>query len=269
MNRCIAGSSILPSVNPLPVGTLSDAAAVTTLIATHRRCRRAAAIARFGLIVVAAICSVTLLPAFPSSGLSMVAAEEPNVEPGFAQIFDGKTLMGWEGKAGVFRVVDGAIVAGTLKERIPNNEFLCSTQEYGDFELRLQAKLVGAGENAGIQFRSSRIPNHHEVIGFQCDMGRMNGKPIWGWLYDESRRKKFLVESEPAPLSAVLKADGWNDLVIRCHGPRIEIFVNGLKTCDYTEKDDKIARRGVIGLQIHGGAPAEASYRHIRIKKLD
>ncbi len=196
-------------------------------------------------------------------------ADEPSVEAGFTRLFDGKTLTGWEGKAGVFRVVDGAIVAGTLKERIPNNEFLCSTQEYGDFELRLQAKLVGAGENAGIQFRSSRIPNHHEVIGFQYDMGRMNGKPIWGWLYDESRRKKFLVESEPAPLSAVLKADGWNDVVIRCQGPKIELFVNGLKTCDYTEKDDNIARRGVIGLQIHGGAPAEASYRHIRIKKLD
>jgi hypothetical protein len=67
----------------------------------------------------------------------------------------------------------------------------------------------------------------------------------------------------------VLKADGWNDVVIRCQGPKIELFVNGLKTCDYTEKDDNIARRGVIGLQIHGGAPAEASYRHIRIKKLD
>lgn len=202
-------------------------------------------------------------------GARPAMADEPKVEEGFTRIFDGKTLTGWEGKAGVFRVVEGAIVAGTLKERIPNNEFLCTTEHYGDFELRLQAKLVGAGENAGIQFRSARIPNHHEVIGFQCDMGRMNGKPIWGWLYDESRRRKFLVESEPAPLSAVLKADGWNDLVIRCQGPRIELYVNGLKTCDYLEKDDKIARRGVIGLQIHGGAPAEASYRDIRIKKLD
>ncbi len=198
-----------------------------------------------------------------------ITAEEPALEAGFTRIFDGKTLTGWEGKAGMFRVVDGAIVAGSLKEKIPNNEFLCSTQEYGDFELRLQAKLAGTGENAGIQFRSARIPNHHEVMGYQCDVGRMNGKPIWGWLYDESRRKKFLVESAPGPLTAALKADGWNDMVIRCQGPRIELFVNGLKTCDYTEKEDGIARRGIIGLQIHSGPPAEASYRNIRIKKLD
>jgi hypothetical protein len=226
-------------------------------------------------ITVLVPCAAVLLAvsvgtsAVPTAAPTTHAAEPAAVEAGFTSLFDGKTLAGWEGKAGMFRVVDGAIVAGTLKERIPNNEFLCSTQEYGDFELRLQAKLVGTGENAGIQFRSARIPNHHEVIGFQCDMGRMNGKPIWGWLYDESRRKKFLVESEPAPLSAVLKADGWNDIVIRCQGPRIELFVNGLKTCDYTEKEDNIARRGVIGLQIHSGPPAEASYRNIRIKKLD
>jgi hypothetical protein len=44
--------------------------------------------------------------------------------------------------------------------------------------------------------------------------------------------------------------------------------VNGIQTVDYTEADEGIARDGVIGLQIHGGAPAEASYRNIRIKKL-
>ncbi len=219
-------------------------------------------------VAVVAVAGVWAL-AFGVPIAPRIAAEEPALEAGFTRLFDGKTLTGWEGKAGMFRVVDGAIVAGSLKERIPNNEFLCSTQEYGDFELRLQAKLIGTGENAGIQFRSARIPNHHEVIGYQCDVGRMNGKPIWGWLYDESRRKKFLVESESGPLSAALKADGWNDMVIRCQGPRIELFVNGLKTCDYTEKEDGIARRGIIGLQIHSGPPAEASYRNIRIKKLD
>jgi hypothetical protein len=42
-----------------------------------------------------------------------------------------------------------------------------------------------------------------------------------------------------------------------------------LQTVDYTEPDDKVARRGVIGLQIHGGEPAEAAYRNVRIKALD
>ena len=126
----------------------------------------------------------------------------------------------------------------------------------------------GKGQNAGVQFRSERVPNHFEVSGYQCDMGTANDKPIWGWLYDESRRKKFLVEADAAKLTKTVKADDWNDLVIRCEGPRVQIWVNGFQTVDYTEADEKVSRRGVIGLQIHGGEPAEASYRKVRIKEL-
>ncbi len=44
--------------------------------------------------------------------------------------------------------------------------------------------------------------------------------------------------------------------------------MNGYQTVDYTEQDDKIARRGIIGVQIHGGKPAEAWYKDVRIKEL-
>lgn len=189
-------------------------------------------------------------------------------ESGFVPLFDGKSLDGWEGDNDIFRVAGGAIVAGSLTNRIPRNEFLCSTKEYGDFELRFRARLVGQGKNAGVQFRSQRIPKHHEVIGYQCDMGEMNDRSIWGALYDESRRRKFLAIGDDAEIRKVFKPSDWNELVIRCWGPRIEIWLNGYKTVDYTEADDEIARRGIIGLQIHGGSPAEASYRDIRIKEL-
>lgn len=196
-------------------------------------------------------------------------AADKKLEPGFVSIFDGKTLDGWEGNLKMFRVEDGAIVAGTQEKRIPNNEFLCTKKRYGDFELRLQAKLEGKGTNAGIQFRSERIPNHHEVIGFQADIGVMKGNElIWGALYDESRRRKFLVVGDQAELKKAVRPDGWNDFVIRCEGPRIQIQVNGYLAADYVEKDADIADSGIIGLQIHSGEPAEASYRRIRIKEL-
>jgi hypothetical protein len=187
-------------------------------------------------------------------------------EPGFTPLFDGKTLQGWEGNEKIFRVEDGAIVAGSLSERIAHNEFLASEKEYGDFELRLKARLTGQGQNAGIQFRSQRMPEHFEMIGYQCDMGAMQGRPIWGALYDESRRRKFLAEPDAAKLTDVLKSGDWNDLVIRCEGPRIQLWVNGLQTVDYTEADESIPRRGKFGLQIHGGPPAEAAYKDIRIQ---
>jgi hypothetical protein len=197
--------------------------------------------------------------------IAMLAAAD---EPGFKPLFDGKSLSGWEGNAAIFRVEDGAIVAGSRTDKIAHNEFLASKDEFGDFELRLEARLVGKGQNAGVQFRSQRIPDHFEMIGYQCDMGTMNGRPIWGWLYDESRRRKFLAEADDAKLAAVLKSDDWNDLVIRCEGPHIQIWVNRLPTVDYTETQSEIPRHGKIAVQIHGGEPAEASYKNIRIKIL-
>ena len=117
-------------------------------------------------------------------------------DPGFEPLFDGRSLSGWEGDERVFRVEEGAIVAGSLKEKVAHNEFLASREEFGDFELRLKARLIGSGKNAGVQFRSQRVPNHFEMIGYQCDMGMMRDQSIWGALYDESRHRKFLVEPD-------------------------------------------------------------------------
>lgn len=189
-------------------------------------------------------------------------------EVGFVSLFDGKSFEGWEGNLKMFRIEDGAIVGGTMKERIPRNEFLCTKQEFGNFELRLQAKLVGEGANAGVQFRTKRIPNHYEVSGYQCDMGHMQGRWIWGSLYDESRRNKFLAHGPEVDVNKAYKPGDWNDFVIRCEGARVQIWLNGVQTIDYTEDDDKVARAGVVAVQIHGGPPSEALYRKIRIKKL-
>ena len=56
----------------------------------------------------------------------------------FVSIFDGKSFAGWEGNLDIFKIEDGAIVGGTLKQRIARNEFLCTAKEYDDFELRLK-----------------------------------------------------------------------------------------------------------------------------------
>ena len=165
-----------------------------------------------------------------------LSADKPADEVGFVSLFDGKTLDGWEGNKEVFSVREGAIVAGSLKNPIANNEFLCTTKIYGDFELRLQAKLVGPGNNAGIQFRSRRIPNHHEVIGYQCDMGSWKPGVIWGALYDESRRRKMLAEGKQAEIAKALKKNDWNDLVIHCQKNRIQIWLNGVQTVNYIEQ---------------------------------
>ena len=209
-----------------------------------------------------------LLSAILLSVLSSSAYSEDTNEDGFTSLSDGASLDGWEGNPKMFRVEDGAIVAGSLEQKIPHNDFLCTEQQFEDFELRLSAKLGGEGENAGIQFRSRRRKGDHEVSGYQCDMGKMGDKNIWGAMYDESRRNRFLVFGEQEGLNKVFKQDDWNEFVIRCQGAKIQIWVNGFQTVDYTEEDVDIARKGIIGLQIHGGPPAEAYYKNLRIKEL-
>ena len=181
-------------------------------------------------------------------------------------LFNGKDLTGWEGDTDkTWRVEDGAIVGGSLDAVVPRNEFLATTTTFGDFELKLKFKLLGdpAKANAGVQFRTKRIPKHHEVIGYQADIGA----GYWGALYDESRRNKILAAPK-ADGSKLVKAGDWNEYTIRAQGPRIQLWLNGTKTVDYTEPDPKIDRTGVIALQVHGGAKSKVLYKDITIEEL-
>jgi hypothetical protein len=207
----------------------------------------------------------TCLVALLVLGGTVVAGGQKPAPSKPVPLFDGKTLAGWEGNLKIFRVQDGAIVGGSLADKIARNEFLCTTKTYGDFELRLKVKLLGGdGANAGVQFRTRRIPNHHEVSGYQADMG----VGWWGALYDESRRNKVLQSPDQQKMKGIVRANDWNDYVVRADGPHIVLWLNGEKTVDYTEADPAIEKTGVIAVQIHGGPPSEAWYKDITITEL-
>ncbi len=205
----------------------------------------------------------TLLAAF-SVALLCAAGDDKSSEDGFVALFDGKTLEGWDGAASQFRVEEKSIVGGSTKAAIPHNYFLSTKEEFTDFELRLQFRLIGDATNAGVQLRSKRIPDHHEMIGYQADLGA----GYWGALYDESRRNKVLIAPKNDELAKVLKLGEWNDYRILCEGPHIQLWINDVQTVDYTESDEKIEQSGLIAVQIHGGPPGEAQYRNIRIRKI-
>ena len=209
------------------------------------------------------ICSL-LIAVISGSSLAQERTS-PDDDKDAVAIFDGKSFKGWEGNLEVFRIEDGAIVAGSLEKKIPRNEFLSTKEEFGDFELRLQFKLVGGDKaNAGVQIRSRRIPDHHEMIGYQADLG--NG--WWGCLYDESRRRKILAGPPAEKRNEPIRKNDWNDYRIRCKGKRIQLWINGVQTVDYTEDDSKIEQKGMIAVQVHSGPAMEAWYRNIRVTKL-
>jgi Domain of Unknown Function (DUF1080) len=177
-------------------------------------------------------------------------------------LFDGSTLAGWEGNPAFFRVEGGAIVGGTRTSLIPQNEFLCTTQEFDDFVVRVQFWL-DHGVNSGVQLRSKRIPGSSEVIGYQADLG----DGWWGALYDESRRNRALVRPDFA-VEQVLDREGWNDYEILAEGRRIRLVFNQRPTIDYTETEPEIEQRGRLCLQIHSGPPGEVRFRNIMLKRL-
>ena len=215
--------------------------------------------------IIRKILSLSLV--FITVGCSVLPMKEAGAT---VSLFDGKSLDGWDGDRNWFRVEDGSIVAGSLEQEIPHNMFLCTTKEYGDFELTLDIKVLGPGDNSGIQFRSRRIPGGPEVSGYQADAGGPIGDfgVVWGSLYDEARRNRMLVTANQEEIVKAYRQNDWNEMVVKCQGAHIQIWVNGYQSVDYTEADDTIAKSGIIGFQIHAGAPTEVRYRNIRLTEL-
>lgn len=182
-------------------------------------------------------------------------------------LFDGRTLNGWEGDAQVWSVEDGVITGGSLTETVPHNSFLCTTEKYENFELKLKIKLTGNEGfiNSGVQFRSQRLKEPaYEMSGYQADFG----DKYWASLYDESRRNKTLIAPDSAEVLDWVKINDWNDYKIRAEDKHIVLSINGHETVNYQEADDSIPQSGLIGLQIHGGGKAKVQFKDLMIKQL-
>jgi putative heme-binding domain-containing protein len=187
---------------------------------------------------------------------------------GAYSLFDG-SFNGWEGDTkGTWRIEENVFTAGSVDREQPRNEFLSTKREFGDFDLSVSWKLIGTEGfvNGGVQFRTKRIPNDHEVSGYQADLGAGYD----GALYDESRRNKMLALPSKEVLEKARKPLGeWNRYRIRAEGRRIQIWLNGVQTVDYTEADESIPLSGIIAVQIHGGAKSQVWYKDLAIEELN
>lgn len=184
-------------------------------------------------------------------------------------LFDGKTLTGWKtiepAEAKSWFVADSSIRSGDGKNKIEANRYLFTTSEYADFEFRCLFRLSGDAKtgmiNSGIQYRS--VIESGKMVGYQADIGT----GYWGDIYDEHRRGK-LVGGDLKTLSHLLHENGWNSYIIRCRGNRHELYINGVKTCDYMETDPNIPQKGVIAVQIHSGGAGQVEFRDLVLTEL-
>lgn len=222
----------------------------------------------------------------------------PGVDPlalddhtGFQSIFDGTTMKGWDGDPNFWRVENGALVGQTTPENVlKQNTFLIwRGGEPKDFELKVEFRI--SSTNSGIQIRSAQLPAGGDIgkwvlKGYQADIDFENR--FTGQIYEE-RGRGFLamrgqavyvpdrgrpkvignLQQAPDELKAVIKVDDWNHVHLIARGNTIIQIFNGAVTSLVVD-DDTSGRSlgGLLGFQMHVGAPMKVEFRKIWLKNL-
>jgi hypothetical protein len=204
-------------------------------------------------------------------------------ETGFVQLFDGKTLDGWEG-TDRWKVEKGTIVAQTTAENpLRQNTFLIwRGGKPADFELKLEYRITGG--NSGIQYRSAELENSDFAMrGYQADIDAT--LRYAGMIYEERGRGFLAPRSQvnyrgPSvsgtlaslgtsnELREAIKTDDWNEIHIIARGNTLIQIYNG-RMMSMLIDDDTAGRamEGLIGLQVHTGEPMKIEFRNIRLKQ--
>jgi len=206
---------------------------------------------------------------------------------GFKSIFDGKTLIGWDGDPQHWHVEDGAITGEATKaQALKANTFIIWRQgEVDDFELKAEFKM--AGGNSGIQYRSFEEPKAGRWVvgGYQADMdaddqwtGGLYGERYRGVLAAPGQKTIIGENHEPkvvgqladrAALNSIIRKGDWNEYHIVARGNHLLQELNGRLVTDVTDEDTAMRRRGgIVALQLHAGFDMKVQFRNIRLKRL-
>jgi hypothetical protein len=230
--------------------------------------------------------SAALLPSSVGCGSARSALEgrpAPNTlshkekEAGWEMLFDGETLTGWRGfqRDSVpegWAIVDGSI---TLVGRSGD---LITTQQFRDFELRLQWK-ISSGGNSGIFFRVTE--DHGAVYETGPEM-----QVLHNLMHPDGKNPLTSAGSNYglyAPSEDRTRTIGvWNDVILRVQDNHVQHWLNGTLIVDYELMspewealvaaskfaqwpDYGRALEGHIALQDHGDP---VRYRDIKLLRL-
>jgi 3-keto-disaccharide hydrolase len=201
--------------------------------------------------------------------ISAIAQDKPATDDGFAALFDGKTLDGWQGGKDGYLIKDGAIVS-----QPKGSGNLYTVKEYGDFHLKFEFKLT-PGANNGIGLRQP-MGGDPAYVGMEIQV-----------LDDTSDKYKDIKDYQhhgsvygivPAKPGHLKPVGEWNSEEIILKGKQIKVILNGEtiveadlekastpKTIDGREHPGLKRDKGYICFCGHG---AEVWFRNLRIKSL-
>ena len=210
---------------------------------------------------------------------------------GFVSIFDGKTLDKWDGDPAFWRVEGGAIVGQSTEQNpVKQNTFVIwRGGQPADFELKVEFRM--SATNSGIQLRSVQLPAGADIgkwvmKGYQADIDFAN--QFTGQIYEE-RGRGFLamrgqavyvpdggrprvignLQQSADELKAIIKTNDWNHVHIIARGNTIIQILNGAVTSIVVDDDSKNrVLSGLLGFQMHVGAPMRVEFRNIWLKML-
>jgi len=205
---------------------------------------------------------------------------------GFESIFDGKSLKGWDGDPTFWRVQDGEIIGESTPEKpVKVNTFLIwRGGQPKDFELKLEYRINST--NSGVQYRSVELTDVGKWVmkGYQADIDFAN--QYTGQLYEERGRgflamrgqmtriqsdKRLVVANlrTGEELKGLIKANDWNQFHIIARGNVLTHILNGHLMAEAVDDDTpNRAMGGLVGFQLHMGAPMKVEFRNIWLKNL-
>lgn len=231
------------------------------------------------------------------------SAQNNASKKGFVQIFDGKTLNGWEGDPNYWRVENGNLVGEITPDKLlkTNNFIIWRGGKPADFELTLEFKITKTG-NSGINYRSVELPNvPHALKGYQADIDGANR--YTGQNYEERARTTLAYRGEKVTVNAPgsssdslqehiknnawmqrtvtgslgssdslqskIHEEDWNSCHLIIKGNHLQHYINGILMSDVTDNDPVNGKSsGLLGVQVHVGPPMKVEYRNIRLKQL-
>ncbi|UBZ14525.1 DUF1080 domain-containing protein [Flagellimonas marinaquae] len=214
----------------------------------------------------------------------------PDDLKGFTRIFDGKSLSGWDGNTDFWKVENQTIVGESTPQKVvkENNFLIWRGGTVADFELKVEFRLNGV--NSGIQYRSTELTNEGKWIlkGYQADIDFRLFHA--GNIHEERGRIGHVILAQRGSVTRVVKGPifksiaeidnskelrgafnvgGWNSYHIIARGPILIQIMNGqLVSIVIDEDTENAVRRGLIGFQMHTGAPFKIEYKNIYLKKL-
>lgn len=200
-----------------------------------------------------------------SFAFAAVVSHAAESEPGFKQIFDGKTFNGWKTateNTNTWKIEDGAFVARGERCHL---YYVGDEKPFKDFELRVDV-MTETNSNGGIYFHTKYQPTGWPKYGFETQVNNTHGD--WkktGSLYDVVNVRE-----------SAAKDYTWWTQTITVKGDHVTVKVDGKTVMDYTEPPGKepgkdFTRKiseGTFALQAHD-PKSVVRYKNIRVKRIE